>query len=510
LKKLVDAELLFEQGDSASTSYRFKHALIQDAAYQSLVRSRRQHYHRKIAETLKERYPDVAETQPEILAHHYAGADLRDAAIPYLKAAAEKSMRGSANREAIAHLTKAQELLMSLPESPERLQQELALQLALGTPLIATRGFASPEVGKVYERAREICKVSGDAPQLFPVVWGLWVFFIACAEHGKAHELADQCRRIAEGANDTDLLILAHHAMGVTLTNLGQFASALSELDQGIEIYNREKHAPLAFAYGQDPGVVCRSQAAFCLWFLGLPEQALERNNEALTLARELSHPYSLAAALDFSAWIHQLRQNVDAAERDAEAAIAISAEREFAFWLLIGMILRGWALTAGNKVDEGIALMRQGLAGYQATGAGIMRPYYLALMAEALAMTGELGEAFCLLDEAEAAVRNSGERWYEAELYRLKGKLTLQDSARAREDERRKLAEDYFEQALAVAGQQDAKSLELRAAAELCRLSSGGDKAAEAKHRLTEIYGRFQEGFELKDLRDAYALLQA
>jgi predicted ATPase len=177
---------------------------------------------------------------------------------------------------------------------------------------------------------------------------------------------------------------------------------------------------------------------------------------------------------------------------------------------LLIGMILRGWALTAGNRVDEGIALMRQGLAGYQATGAGIMRPYYLALTAQALTMTGELGEALRLLDEAEAAVHNSGERWYEAELYRHKGKLALQDSARAPEDERRKLAEDYFERALVVAGQQGAKSLELRAAAELCRLQSNGDKAAEAKQRLAQVYGRFQEGFELKDLRDAYALLQA
>jgi class 3 adenylate cyclase/predicted ATPase len=510
LRKLVAAELLFDQSVASSPSYRFKHALIQEAAYQSLVRSKREEHHRKVAETLKARFPEIVEAQPELVAHHYTGADLKEAALPYWQAAAANAMRRSANLEAIAHLTKAQEQLLTLPESPERLQRELALQLALGTPLIATRGFASPEVGKAYERAHEICKLSGDAPQLFPIVWGLWVFYIACAEHGKAHELAHQCRRIAKAVNDTDLLILAHHAMGVSLTNLGQFDSALSELNQGIEIYNREEHAPLAFAYGQDPGVVCRAQAAFCLWFLGLPEQALKRNDEALALAQELSHPYSLAAALDFSAWIHQLGQNVGATEKDAEAAIAISAEREFVFWLLIGMILRGWALTAGNKVDEGIALMRQGVAGYQATGAGIMRPYYLALVAEALAMTGELKEALRLLDEAEAAVRNSGERWYEAELYRHKGRLMLQDSARAPEDERRRLAEDYFERALVVASQQGAKLLELRAAAELCRLWSGGDKGAKAKRRLAEVYGRFQEGFDLKDLRDAYALLQA
>ncbi len=510
LRKLVAAELLIDQGVASSLSYRFKHALIQEAAYQSLVRSKRQEHHRKVAETLEARFPEIVEAQPEFVAHHYTGADLKQAALPYWQAAAAKAMRRSANLEAIAHLTKAQELLRTLPESPERLQQELALQVALGTPLIATRGFASPEVGKVYERAHEICKLSGDAPQQFPVVWGLWVFYVACAEHGKAHELAHQCHRIAEAVNDTDLLLQAHQAMGTTLTDLGQFDSALSEFDQGIEMYNREKHAPLAFAYGQDPGVACRSAAAFCLWFLGRPEQALKRNDEALALARELSHPYSLAFALGYSAWIHQLNQDVGAAERDADAAIAISSEREFPFWLLTGMILRGCALTAGNKVDEGIALMRQGLAGYQATGAGLMRPYYLALIAQALAMTGELEEAFRLMDEAEAAIRNSGERWYEAELYRHKGRLMLQDSARAPEDERRRLAEDYFERALAVAGQQGAKLLELRAAAELCRLWSGGDKAAKAKQRLAEVYGRFQEGFELQDLRDAYALLQA
>ena len=233
------------QSVASSPSYRFKHALIQEAAYQSLVRSKRQEHHRKVAETLKARFPEIVEAQPELVAHHYTGADLKEAALPYWQAAAANAMRRSANLEAIAHLTKAQELLLTLPESPERLQQELALQLALGTPLIATRGFASPEVGKVYERAHEICKLSGDAPQLFPVVWGLWVFYIACAEHGKAHELAHQCRRIAEAANDTDLLMLAHHAMGVTLTNLGQFELGAQRARSGDrDLRPREARAP--------------------------------------------------------------------------------------------------------------------------------------------------------------------------------------------------------------------------------------------------------------------------
>jgi class 3 adenylate cyclase/predicted ATPase len=510
LKKLVYAELLFEQGDSASISYRFKHALIQDAAYQSLVRSRRQHYHRKIAETLKERYPDVAETQPEILAHHYAGADIRDAAISYLKAAAEKSMRGSANREAIAHLTKAQELLNALPEGPERLQQELALQLAIGTPLIATKGFASPEVGKVYARAREICQLAGEAPELFPVRWGLWVFYTARAEHRTAEQLTEQCRGMGNATNDQDLRMLAHHASGVTLSALGRHADALRELEKAIAIHDPERHTSTAFAYGQDSGVVCRSQAAFSLWFLGYPDQARSKNEEAVALAERLNHPYSLAAALDFSAWVDQLRGDGVAAQQHAEKAIAISIKHDFAFWLLTGMILRGWALTACNQVEEGIAQMLQALAGYEQTGAGILRPYYLALIADVYGRIGKETEAFQRLDEAEATLKANDERWWEAELYRLKGELMLkQPASPGSQSDRESIAEAYFDNALRVASNQGAKSLELRAATSLGRLWTKQGKILEAKRILGETRGWFNEGFDLPDLKAAKAFLE-
>ncbi len=510
LKKLVDAELLFEQGDSASISYRFKHALIQDAAYQSLVRSRRQHYHRKIADTLRELYSDVAETQPEILAHHYASADLREVAIPYLKAAAEKSMRRSANPEAIAHLTKAQELLNTLPEGPDRLQQELALQLAIGTPLIATKGFASPEVGTVYARAREICTLAGEAPQLFPVRWGLWVFYTARAEHRTAQQLAEQCRDMGHAAEDPDLLMLAHHAAGVTLSALGQHADALRELEKAIAIHNPERHASTAFAYGQDSGVVCRSQAAFSLWFLGYPDQASRLNEEAVALAERLNHPYSLAAALDFSAWVDQLRGDSEAARMHAEKAIAISTKHDFVFWLLTGMILHGWALTNVNEAHEGISQMRQALAGYEQTGAGILRPYYLALLADVFGARGEKAEAFRLLDEAEVAVRASGECWWEAELYRVKGELTLQSPAEGSQFDREKIAETYFDRAFQVASGQAAKSLELRAATSRARLWIKQGRTIEAKRMLGGTYGWFTEGFNRPDLRDARTLLEA
>ena len=511
LKKLVAAELLFEQADSPLASYRFKHALIQEAAYQSLVRSSRQHYHRKIAETLNERYSDVAETQPEILAHHYACADLREAAIPYLKAAADKSMRRSANPEAIAHLTKAQELLNALPEGPERLQQELALHLALGTPLIATRGFASPEVGKVYARAREICELAGQAPQLFPVRWGLWVFYTARAEHRTAQELAEQCRAMGNAAGDRDLLMLAHHAAGVTLSALGQHADALRELEKAIAIHDPERHAAAAFAYGQDSGVACRCQAAFSLWFLGYPDEARRLNEEAVALAERLNHPYSLAAALDFSAWVDQLRGDSLAAQKHADAAIAISMKHDFVFWLLTGMILHGWALTTGDQVEAGIAQMRQALAGYEQTGAGILRPYYLALLADVYGRMGKEAEAIQLLDEAEAAVQANDERWWEAELYRLKGELALRQArSLGSQSDGERAAEDYFRRARGVAADQGAKSLELRAAMSLGRLWMSQGKVPEAKQMLGEAHGWFREGLDLPDLRDARALLEA
>jgi class 3 adenylate cyclase/predicted ATPase len=514
LGKLVEAELLFEQGDSPSTSYRFKHALIQDAAYQSLVRNSRQRYHRKIADTLRERFPDVAETQPEILAHHYASADMREAAIPFLKAAAEKSMRRSANPEAIAHLTKAQELLNALPEGPERLQQELALQLAIGTPLIATKGFASPEVGKVYARAREICELFGQAPQLFPVRWGLWVFYTAQAKHRTAQQLAEECRGMGDAANDQDLLMLAHHAAGVTLSALGQHADALEELNKAIGIHDPERHASTAFAYGQDSGVACRCQAAFSLWFLGYPDQASSLNDEAVALAERLNHPYSLAAALDFSAWVDQLRGDSVAAQEHAEKAIAISTQHDFPFWLLTGMILRSWALTASNQaeeVEEGIDQMLKALAAYEQTGAGILRPYYLALLADVYRRIGKETEAFQRLDEAEGAVQANDERWWEAELYRLKGELTLKlPSSQSSQSDSERIAEDFFEKARRVASDQGAKSLELRAAISLARLWMKQGKIPEAKRILGETHGWFKEGFELNDLQEAKALLDA
>ena len=511
LKKLADTELLFEQGVPPAASYRFKHALIQDAAYQSLLKSKRQQYHRQIAQALKERFAEVVETQPELLAHHYTAADLKDAAIPYWKLAGEKSMRRSANLEAITHFGKAQELLKALPETPERFQQELALHLAQGTPLIATRGFASPDVARIYGRARELCQMAGEAPPFFPIYWALWSFYTARAEHKTARELAEQCLRMGDGANNSELRLLGHHALGVTMLALGQFAAALQHLEDAITIYDPTRHASMAFVYGQDSGVVCRSHAAWALWFLGYPDQARKRNDEALALARQLSHPYSLVIALDFSAWLHQLLQDRQGAREHSEEALALSTEHEFAFWLLMGMILHGWALTAGNEVDTGVAEMHQGLAGFRATGAEIMLPYYMGLLAHVHGVMGQETEGLHLVDEALGAVQHSGECWWEAELHRLKGELSFsQATSPGAESDRDKVAEGYFNKALRIASRQGAKSLELRAAMSLSRLRRRQGKPAEARQTLAAVYGLFTEGFEVADLREAKALLDA
>jgi predicted ATPase len=509
LEQLVAAELIFRRGTPPDAEYTFKHALVQEAAYESSLKSKRQQYHLQIVQVLETQFPEIADAQPHILAHHYTEANLRKQAIPYWHRAGEKAVQRSANAEAVSHFTKGLELLKTMPESPERFQQELGLQLALGTPLIATKGFAAPEVGRVYARARELCQQAGEAPQLFPVYWGLWVFYTARAEHKTAHELGEQCQRLAEAAHNPDLIMEAHHALGVTLLALGEFSSALEHLERAIAIYDPKQHGSLAFIYGQDSGVVCRSHAAWALWFLGYPEQAVKRNEEALTLAKELSHPYSLAVALDFAAWLYQLFRDRRATQERADAAVALSTEHDFPFWTLMGMILRGWTLSQGDQMGTGIAQMGEGLTAYRASGAEIMRPYYLALLADAYGKVGQAKEGLSLLAEAQAAVDNSRECWWEAEIYRVKGELTLNEPSAPRPDfENEREAEKLFHRALDVASSQGAKSLELRATISLSRLWQRRGKRAEARRRLADICGRFTEGFDTTDFQEAKALL--
>ena len=421
--------------------------------------------------------------------------------------AGQQAVQRSANAEAISHLTTALELLKTLPDTPERTQQELTLQLALSAPLFATKGGAAPEVAHVYTRARELSQQLGKTLQFLPVR-GLWNFYLIQGELQTACELGEQVLVLAQEVQDPTLLPEAYRARGTTLFLLGEFVLAREHLEQSMALYDPQAHRSLVSLYGFDPGVFGLSWTALVLWFLGYPDQALQKSREALTLARELSHSYSLAAALIYTAMLHQLRQEEQATQERLAASIALSTEQGFALWMAFGPILQGWTLAERGQGEEGIAQIRQSLTAYRATGAEIIRPYHLSLLAELCGEVGQAGEGLTVLSEALAVVDKTRERFYEAELYRLKGELTLQQFKVQGSKFKVEEVETYFHKAIDIAQKQQAKSLELRAVMSLTRLWQGQGKTAEAHRMLSEIYNWFTEGFDTKNLQDAKALL--
>ena len=327
LKQLMAVELVYQRGLVPQATYLFKHALIQDTAYHSLLKSKRQQYHQRIAQVLEERFLETKETQPELLAHHYTEAGLIAQAIPYWQKAGQSASLRSATSEAIAHLTKGLELLQTLPDTPERTQQELELQLALAGPLITTKGYAAPEVERVYTRALELCRQLGETPLLFWALLGLQVVYLVRAELKTARELAEQLLSLAQNVHNPVFLVQAHNILGMTLFFLGEFAQAREHLEEGIALYDPEQFRSLRHA--NDPKVTCLSYAACALWFLGYPDQAQQRSHDALTLAYELSHPYSLGFALSGSATVHQLRREVRPVQ-EQRALITLATEQGF------------------------------------------------------------------------------------------------------------------------------------------------------------------------------------
>jgi TOMM system kinase/cyclase fusion protein len=504
LQQLVAAEFLYQQGLPPEATYRFKHALIQDAAYQSLLRSTRQQHHQRIAQVLEARFPETAETQPELQAHHYTEAGIHAQALPYWQQAGQQAIERSANLEAIGHLTTGLEALKMLSDTPERTHQELTLHTALGVPLQATKGLGAPEVGQIYARARELCQQVEETPQLFPVLRGLWEFYELQGALQTARELGGQLLTLAQRLQAEELMLVAHNVLGDTLVWLGEFAVAREHLEQGIALYNPQQYRSHAFLYGYDSGVHGLSFGAWALWYLGYPDHALRRIHEALTLAQDLSHPFSLAFALAFAAWLHQLRREGQAAQERAEAAIALATDQGFPFWESWGTVLRGWAVAEQGQSAEGITQMRQGIAAWRATGAELQVPYYLALLVEAYGRAGQAAEGLRVLAEALTAVHKTGERQHEAELHRLKGELLLTQDVPDEPE-----AESCLRQAVNVARRQQAKSLELRAAKSLSRLWQQQGKRTEAHALLAPVYSWFTEGFDTADLREAKALLR-
>jgi predicted ATPase len=360
-------------------------------------------------------------------------------------------------------------------------------------------------VEQAYARAQELCQQVGETPQHFPVLWGLWRFYNNRGEYQRARALGERLLRLAQQVHDAALLLEAHHALWTTLFYSGELASGRAHVEQGRALYDPQQHHAHVLLYGgHDPGVCCLFHGACVLWLLGYPEQALQSMHEALTLGQELAHPHSLAIALYFAAHLHQLRREGQAAQERAELEIALAGEQGSALELARGTILRGWALAWQGQGAEGLAQMCQGLSAHRATGREKERTYFLALLAEGYRGTGEVQEGLRVLAEALAAAHNSGERYCEAELHRLKGELLLLQSTDQHAE-----AEACFHHALAIARRQQAKSWELRAAMSLGRLWQQQGKHQDAYELLAPIYGWFTEGFDTADLQDAKALLE-
>jgi class 3 adenylate cyclase/predicted ATPase len=502
LAQLVSAELIFRRGTPPDAEYTFKHALVQDAAYSTLLRSRRHQLHARIAQVYEDRFPEEIELQPELIAQHCMKAGCAEKAIDCWERAGRRAVRSSATAEAVAHFTNALELLPDLPESPQRYRRELALQLALAAVLLMAKGWASPQAGDAYARARELCWKVAEVPQLVATLVGLFAFRHNRAEMGAGWEIASELLRVAEHHDDAKLW--GHRCAGLSLLFRGEFAGALPHLRRALEIYDPIKHrAPTVSPI--DTTVHCRTFTAWALQFQGVLDGAAAQGRRALDEARELAHPYTLAVALHTNCLFQQVRGDWVTLREYSTELVALAAEQGFPHLLGTGTFFRGWAmLTCGGATNQAIAEMQRGLAAKRATGAEIKVPYYLGLMATACMRTGRISEALSLLDDALARVHKTGERWFEAELHRLRGEALLvisPDNAAA--------AEASLGQALALARQQGARLWELCAATSLARLRRDQGKHTEARDLLAPVYGWFTEGSNTAILKEAETLFE-
>jgi len=486
----------------AASRYGFIHDLYQNVLYQRVSASRRVQLHRRIGERGEDVYGERAGEIAAELAMHFEQARDYQRAVKYLEQAAENAAARFASHETVTLSRRALELLKTLPETSERAQQELALRIMLGVSLIATEGYAASEVEENYRRAHQLCQQQAESPRLFPVLWGLWAYYLLREEVGTALAIAEQLLCLGQKAQDPILLVEGHWALGVVLAYGGEFTTSLQHLEQAIALYAPSQYQSHIRNTGHDPAIASRCQAAWVLWSLGYSDRAFERIGEALAMAEELRHHQSVALAEYFAAYFHQLRQDVESCVQRAQTTIGVATEHGLIDWVTLGTIQRGWAFAEQGQVEEGVAEMRRALAEYKERGTALREPYFLGILADVLRKTGKLAEALKLLTEALAAADHSGDRSYEAELYRLKGETLLMRAGAVTE------AENCFHRSVEIARRQHAKSWELRSTVSLARLYQQQGKPEEAQRKLEESYSWFTEGFATPDLRAAKALL--
>jgi class 3 adenylate cyclase/predicted ATPase/energy-coupling factor transporter ATP-binding protein EcfA2 len=501
LQRLVDAGLVFQRGAPSTAKYLFKHALVQEAAYGTLLRRTRRQLHARIASSLESLSPELIDTQPELFAQHYGEAGLVEKSVTFWGKAGRRSAARSAMAEAAAQLQKGLDQLAMLPDSPERRLQELEFYSALGAALLAVKGQAASETGRVYALALRLWEQLGSPSEFVHLLWGQSTHHAHRGELDLALHLEEDLLRLSHKRNDSGGLVLGHASSGRTLMFAARFASSRSHSEKALALYDPTSHRPLVRQLGFHPHVSSRAYLGIALLCLGFPDQALAQSNAAITEARRLAHPTSLAVSLTLGAlplWL--VGDNAALGKRAAEL-VAVATEQGFALWGAQGTIYRGWVKVEKGDVTEGISLLRSGASAYRATGAMLLNAYYNTLLARACEIAGQVEEGLTLLDEALQIVERTEERWFTAELNRHKGRLLLRQG-------RSEAAEELYRQALRIAEEQGAKLWELRAAASLAWLRRDQGREAEARDLLAPVYGWFTEGFDTPDLKEAKALL--
>ncbi|MFQ5973351.1 MAG: AAA family ATPase, partial [Alphaproteobacteria bacterium] len=492
LGQLAGSELLFRRGSPPDAAYVFKHALVQDAAYGSLLRAKRHAIHQRIATVLETKYPQRVETEPEVLAHHYTEGGLVDAAIPYWQRAGKRAAERSADAEALEHLRKALKLLEDMPKGRQRRERELEALIVLGPVLMNMKGSASPDVRDAYLRARDLCNRAGQPSQRFAVLWGLWLHHQVAGEMKTALGLAHEAIDLAESLSNDDFLLQAHHAAWTSQEVLADFEAAFAHADQGLALYDAERHRRHAFTYGgHDPGVCAAIQGAIASWFLGYPDEANTRNAKGLELARVVAHSFSTAAALFYVALLHLLRREPEQAIPILDELIDFSSDKGLTLWRANGQVLRSWALSDMGKASEVLDDLREAIRQRQSAGSQLRFSLYLAAMAHALVRAGESAEAESVIEQALDQIEKTGERTWETVVHCVRGEIL----ATAPEADLGRAAACYQE-ASEIARRQRAKSMELRAAVSLAGLWLKEGRKDEARDLLAPVYGWFAEGF--------------
>jgi tetratricopeptide (TPR) repeat protein len=490
-------------GGQRLSRYRFRHFLFQKYLYGKLDPVRRARLHEAMGNTLETLYGERANEWAVPLARHFQAAGMTAKAVDYLLRAGNRAVRLFANDEAIAHYRRGIELVGTLADTPQQSQKELALQLALGVPLLATRGFSDAELAQTYGRARELTQSVEASFELFQTLSGLKDYYDVRLELQTGLQLGEEMVRLARRLNNAGLSAMAHHQASTTRLYLGQAEGFLEQREQMLALYDADRDRPVVYQLGFDPLIASLSHAGWALWFLGYPDQARERSEEAVSLAREWGHPFVEAFALYFAAQLYVYQRQVHAAGERAEATIALCSKHGIPFWLAAGMCAMGWALVAKGRPDEGITQHLQAQAMLQAIGAELGCLQHLPMLAEAYRKAGMVSEGLAAVDKALALVDATGCRMDEPEMHRLGGELLLAQGGKEPE------AEDCLQRAVGAARLQQAKSWELRATTSLCRLWQRQGRIDEARELLAGIYGWFTEGFDTADLVEAKALLE-